>query len=251
MTEPEPKRSTGSKQSIDLPIRKAMPASLLVTFALLCLVSLSAVIVLMLKPTVLVPIPVAARRPAPASGYSHDPGLLAPAPTPSAAPVLPAPCEAFAGTKLIMSGDGVLRVREALDRLCRLTGGGVSPELATAFEGLGTASIRIAQFRASDLESTLEPETRTIWLNIRFARRGTPVAEMLPPLIHEAYHLGSGMGFPDSRSEVEARRAELSVCKQIIARNEWPRWCKEAETITSAPLDKALQELEDAGFRES
>ena len=238
--------STGSKQPIDLPLRRAMPLPLLLVFGVLSLVALGAGVWLLLKPNVLSSVPVEQRRPAPADGATHATGTLAPAPTPSSAPTLPAPCTAFEGTTLQMSGDGVIRINDALERLCRLSGGGVSDELATAIDGLGTATIRFAQFQVGGLESTTTGDT--IWLNLRFARRGTSIEELLPPLLHEAYHLANGVSAPTALDELAARRAEVDACRQLIARDAWPRWCNDAATLTELPEADAIELLEAVGY---
>jgi hypothetical protein len=240
--------STGSKQPIDLPIRRAMPAPLLIVFGLFGIVALAAGVWLLLDPLSLATTPVEERRPPPGSGYTHDLGSVAPAPTPSAPPSVPPPCDAFAATRLAMSGDGVLRMREALDRLCRLSGGGVSEELAIAIEGLGDATIRFAQFEISAPESTTSLADRTIWLNLRFARRGTPIEDLLPPLLHEGFHLGSGVLEPTAAQELAARRAEVDACRQLITRSKWPRWCDDADALTSLPESEAIRLLRAAGF---
>lgn len=238
--------STGSKQPIDLPLRRAMPAGLLIVFGLLSIVALGAGIWLLLKPNVLASVPVEQRRPAPADGATHATGTLAPAPTPSSAPTLPAPCTAFEGTTLQMSGDGVIRINDALERLCRLSGGGVSEELSIAIDGLGSATIRFAQFQVGGLESTTTGDT--IWLNLRFARRGTSIEELLPPLLHEGYHLASGVTAPTALEELAARRAELDACKQLIARDAWPRWCTDAASLTERPEAEAIELLVAVGY---
>ena len=241
-------RPTGSKQPIDLPLRKAMPKPLLILFALLNVAALTVAVVLLLRPAAFETTPLAERRPPPSGSYSHHPGRVAPAPAPTSPPTLPPPCEAFANTRLVMSGDGVLRVREALSRLCRLADGGIGAELGIAIRGLASATIRFGQFEVSALESTLGVRSKTIWLNVRFARRGTPVEHLLPPLIHEAYHIGSNSLTPGAFREVEARRAELDACKQLIARAEWPRWCRDAEEIATMPIDDAIALLRAAGY---
>lgn len=249
MSEPPadaPRTPTGSKQPIDLPLRRAMPLPLLVVFGLLSVTALAAGIWLLLKPNTLAQVPVEERRPAPADGATHAVGSIAPAPTPSTIPTVDAPCEAFTGTRLEMSGDGVLRLADALERLCRLAGGGVSEELATAIDGLGEATIRFAQFQLGGIESVSEGST--IWLNLRFARRGTPIEELLPPLLHEGYHLGAGVTTPTASDELAARTAEHDACKQLISRDAWPRWCTDAETLVELPRAEALDRLEAAGY---
>jgi hypothetical protein len=246
--EPEQKGpSTGSKQPIALPIRKAMPPILLAVFGLLSVAALGAGIWLLLNPATLSEVRVEQHRLAPADGLTHQSGRLAPAPTPSVIPTVAPACAAFADTKIIMSGDGVLRINEALQRLCRLSGGGVPTELATAIDGLAGATIRFAQFDFGDLEATSSDST--IWINLRFARRDSPIEHLLPPLLHEAFHLANGVTEPTAAQELGARAAELAACRELIPRDEWPRWCQDAEELTTMDESEAIRRLVSAGYQ--
>lgn len=246
MSDEQRPASTGSKQPIHLPLRRAMPAPLLIMFALFAFVALGTAVWLLLKPNVLATVQVEERRPAPDNGYTHGVGEVAPAPTSSITGAPAPPCAAVAGTQLEMSGDGFLRMRDALTRLCRLSDGGVSRELSMAIDGLSDATIRFAQFEIGGVEAT--GSEGTILLNLRFARRGTPIEELLPPLLHESYHLATGANRPTALQELAARRAELDACKELIARDAWPRWCADAEELTGLPEAEAIDRLEAVGF---
>lgn len=259
MSEPElpasadltPARPTGSKQPIDFPVTKAMPKPLLVVFVLLGLTALAATAIVLIKPTTLVSVPLEERRPAPGSGFSHDPARVMPVPPPQTVPTLPAACPALAGTRWVMSGDGATRLHEALRAICTLVGPGTDAETLRAIEGLNGATVRFAQFQRTGIESTLDLADRTIWLNLRFADRATAPIELAPILLHEAFHLAGTNDAPDAAGELAARRVEATACREFIPRATWQRWCTDAETLASMDRSRALALLEGAGFSAS
>jgi hypothetical protein len=242
-----PARPTGSKQPIELPIKQAMPRGLLITFAILASVAIVATGWLLVRPSDFVTVPLQDRRPAPADGYSHDPFRVVPVPPPETVPEAKPPCEALAGTRWIMSGDGLTRLYQALKQACTLIGPGASDEIRQAIEGLGRATVRFAQFERTGIESTADLEDGTIWLNFRFADRALEPIEMLPLLLHEGYHLGGSPEGPDAEAELASRRVELQACREFIPRSEWKRWCKDADEIVSS--DDPIALLKSAGFR--
>ncbi|MFP5225414.1 MAG: hypothetical protein ACLGH3_07695 [Actinomycetota bacterium] len=239
-------RPTGSKQPIDLPIRQAMPRGLLISFATLALVAIVATGWLLIRPSDFVTVPLQERRPAPADGFSHDPIRVVPVPPPETVPEAEAPCEELSGTRWVMSGDGLTRLYQALKQACTLIGPGMSQDMRQAIEGLGKATVRFAQFERTGIESTANLEDGTLWLNFRFADRALEPIEMLPPLLHEGYHLAGSPEGPDAEAEVAARQVELQACREFIPRDEWKRWCLDALAIVESNDPIAL--LEGAGF---
>lgn len=247
MSEQPTDRPTGSKQPIDLPIRHAMPRGLLVTFVALGVVAIFATGWLLIRPTDLASIPVQDRRPAPAGGFSHDPVRVVPVPPPRVVPGAEPPCEAFVGTRWVMSGDGLTRLFQALEQACSLVGPGIDDETRQAIAGLGRATIRFAQFERTGIESTVDLEDGVIWLNLRFADRAIKPIEMLPLLLHEGYHLAGSPEGPDAEAELAARRVELQACREFIPRADWKRWCNDADALLGADDPGGL--LRSAGYR--
>lgn len=239
---------TGSKQPIDLPITRAMPRPLLAVFVLLGLTALGVTGALLIKPTTLQTVPLEERRPAPANGFSHDPVKVNPVPPPATIPTLPPACDALAGTRWVMSGDGALRLHEALRSVCSLVGPGTDAATLQAIEGLGRATVRFAQFDRTGIESTLDHEAGIIWLNFRFADRVNAPRELIPILLHEGFHLAASDPAPTAERELIAREVEATACREFIPRDTWQRWCTDAETLSRLPRADATALLQGAGF---
>jgi hypothetical protein len=181
--------------------------------------------------------------------YSHDVGRVIPAPIPSPPAPFRPPCASLAGVRVEAGPPGVERFTAALRRLCPLFEGGVAPELAEAVRGLDGATLRFAAFRRSGVESTADLATRRIWLNVRFARAGSPFSYIPPVLVHEAYHLAHAGREVTAAEELGARTAELAVCRELIEVDKWPRHCHDARRIVALGPARAVALLESAGYR--
>lgn len=239
---------TGAPETVDIRLLDAMPRPLLVVFVSLALVAIGAAVFVLVRPPTFDPVSVAERRPPPSEAFTHDAIKVVAAPTPSVIPTLPAPCEAVDGARLIGGGDAVLRLRGALEQACRLESG-VSADVTAAVRALDRATIRFAGFQRTGVESTLEISTRTIWLNVKFARTKLAIANIVPVLLHDAWHLAHLADGVDATQELGARRVEVAACRHVLDVRSWPRWCEDARALTDLAPGAATALLRGAGYR--
>ena len=230
----------------------AMPRPVGIVFGLAALVALAGVVIGLTHPPQRIALE--DRRPPPKNGYSHYAGAVAPLPVPASVPAAGAPCPAVATTKLVAGTDGVARLADALGRLCDLSTGGVSADVEDGIRGLRGATIRLATFASTGVDSTAEFATKTIWINSRFALHKVTPVTLAPLIVQEGLYLASSQseGTPSQGAPVErelaARRAELDVCRALIDTRKWSRGCKDAETIGAMNRDTAEHLLRGAGF---
>jgi len=227
----------------------AMPRPLLVLFLVTGAVAVTAALIFIIHPPEFSTVPVQERRPPPRGTLTHDTGRIFPAPLPSSAPRVPAPCSALSTTVLKVGVAGAVRLRAVLSDVCRLAQGGVAPELTTGIAGLKGATIRFAVFQLAGVESTADFATKTIWLNIKFSRSNLPVEQVAPVIVHEGYHFAHPGDAVTATQELGARRAEVAACRELISVDSWPRWCKDAGTLTDLPAARAIELLVSAGYR--
>ena len=149
---------------------------------------------------------------------------------------------------MVAGGDGVVRLRTALKQICGLAAGGVALEVTEAIAGLDGATLRFGGFDVTGAESTADFTTRTVWLNIKFGLRKTPVVELVPVILHEAWHLARATSEVTAAEELGARRAEVEGCRQVIPVPKWPRWCRDADDLTRIPRENAEKLLVSAGY---
>lgn len=225
----------------------AMPRPLLVLFAILCVAALAVTAILMVRPTTAT-VALQDRRPAPAGDFTHDVGLIVPAPLPRAIPTLPAACPAVETTKIVAGGDGVLRIRAVLKEVCRLAAGGVPADVTAAIPGLRDATIRFGGFDRTGAESTTDLRARTIWLNIKFALRKTRIESIVPVVLHEAWHLTSARTPVTAGQELAARHVEDDTCGLVLPESAWPRWCHDARALARMPSSRAIALLVSSGY---
>lgn len=225
----------------------AMPKPLLVVFAAFSVMALAAVALLLLRP-VAGGVALEDRRPLPRGSFSHNAGAIAPAPVPSVIPTLPPACPAVARTTVVAGGDGVVRLRSALKEICGFVGGGVASEITEAIKGLDGAVLRFGGFDITGAESTVDFATRTVWLNIKFSLRRTPLVELVPVILHDAWHLARASKEITADEELAARRAEVEGCRQVIPISKWPRWCRDADDLTRMNPEDAVRLLVSAGY---
>lgn len=226
----------------------AMPRPLLIVFALAALVGLGVSLVFIIRPPSFETVALQDRRPPPRAPFAHDPARVFPAPLPDVEIPFEPPCEEMRATTVLGGTSFVARITEALDRICALRGGSVDPIVGRAVRGFDGATIRIAQFERSGIESTSDLSARTIWLNLKLVRRDIPVRDAIPVLVHEAWHLAHAGETVTAEQELNARKAEHEVCRLIISSPDWPRWCQDARALVSMPEAEALSMLAAAGF---
>jgi hypothetical protein len=227
----------------------SMPRPLLVVFAFAGIVAVVAALVVIINPPIFSTVPVEERRPPPRGTLSHDTDRIAPVPVPSGVAIPPPPCRVFAGVRLRAGAAGVARLRAVLKDICPLASGGVPSEITAAIDGLDGATIAFAVFQRVGVESTTDFASKTIWLNAKFSRTDLPIEQVVPVVLHEAYHLANRQDPLDARQELAARRAEIAACRQLVPIDKWPRWCKDARALTDLPEARALELLVSAGYR--
>jgi hypothetical protein len=226
----------------------SMPRPVLVMFAFAGAVALVAAVVFIIHPPSSSTVPVQERRPPPRGTLSHDVGKLAPVPLPSVLPSVSPPCDAVATTKLEVGLAGAARLRALLTDICTVAKGGVAPELTAAVGGLKGATIRFALFGRPGVESTADLTTFTIWLNAKFSRSNLAVEQVVPVVIHDAWHIAHREVAVTAEQELGARRAEVAACRELIAVDKWPRWCLDARALTTLNQSAAIDLLVSAGY---
>jgi hypothetical protein len=245
----EPPRAQGKGQGKGLRFIDAMPRPLLGVFIATGVVAVVAALVFIIHPPEFATVPVQERRPPPKGVLSHDTGRIMPAPVPSVLPSLVPACSAVGSTILEVGNAGAVRLHAMLADVCTLASGGVAPELTTAIRGFEGATIRFAAFGRAGVESTADFATKTIWLNIKFSRSSQDVEQVVPVLIHDAWHLARPANPVTAIEELGARRAEVEACRQLIPIDTWPRWCDDARALTDLSPESAVALLVSAGYR--
>jgi hypothetical protein len=227
----------------------SMPRPLLVVFVIAGLVAIVAVLVVIINPPIFSTVPVQDRRPPPRGDLSHNTGGIAPLFRGDAVPLAEPPCPAVETDRLRAGPAGIARLRGVLVDICTLSKGGVSPDVTAAIKGLKGATIGFAVFDRAGVESTAVFQGKLIWLNGKFARSDLPVEQIAPVVLHEGYHLAHPNDPVTAREELGARTAEVSTCRLLIPLKKWPRWCKDARTLTDLPVERALELLVSAGYK--
>jgi hypothetical protein len=210
-----------------------MPRPLLVLFAVATVIGLGIVAYALVFPPSS-DIPVEQRRPPGTGTRTHDTGRVATGEAPSPLPEYDPPCEAVATARPVGGVLAVRRLREVLELVCTIAGPGVPAEVTEAVGGLAGTTIEFAGFARTGVESTADIGTRRIWLNAKFSETEMPVREVVPVLLHEAWHLARPDIAVTAVEEYRARVAEHETCRQLISREDWPRWCHDAASIVVA-----------------
>ncbi len=228
---------------------ESMPRPVLVVFLLAGVVALVAAVVIVIRPPTFGTVALEDRRPPPDGVFTHDPGRVFPAPLPDEGISFDPPCDAFATTRPVGGRAFIERVTEGLRQACTLQGASIPAEVLTAIDGLAGATIRIAEFERSGIESTADLGARIIWVNLKLTSRlGGNRADMVPVILHEAFHLAGTGEVLTAERELAARRVEAEACRQFVPIDEWPRWCEDARDLTALPDDEAIALLVSAGF---
>jgi hypothetical protein len=227
----------------------AMPRPLLVLLLVAGVVAIAASVIVILRPPKFNTVAVQDRRPPPRGSLTHDVGRIVPGPLPSQVPSVTPPCPAVSGTHIMAGGPGVQRLRAVMVQICSLSRGGVPADVTTAIAGLKGATIRYAGFGRPGVESTADIRTKTIWLNIKFSQQRLPVEQLAPVVLHEGWHLANPGDLVTAEQELDARRAEVATCRQLIEIDKWPRWCQDARALTELPQTRAIDLLVSAGYR--
>ena len=187
-------------------------------------------------------LPVAARRPPPAGGLTSEVGRLR---TGDSRPV------AYAGTCPTLRGVRV--AGRAVDRavLRRGLAGLCNTELPSSVDSRlrrfarAGGVVRFAQFEATGVDSTAALSRRppVVFLNAKFAR--TDPLWVAPLVAHDVTFLDADPA--SARGAVVARRAELHVCRRLLAGRRPSRGCEDARRLLG--LRDPLRRLRAEGFR--
>lgn len=226
----------------------AMPRPLLVVFALACLVALVASLFAILSPPTFETVRIEDRRPPPAGSVTHGAGEVFPAPTPTVDIPYDPPCDEVATVTVLGGVSFTERVEDALALVCTVARGGPSPTLTRAVAGLEGATIRIAEFEVTGVESQADRRSKVVSVNLKFTERRRSARELAPVLLHEAWHLANADEPVTAAAELDARAVEVAACREFITLAEWPRWCEDARALTTLPRADALALLVEAGY---
>lgn len=240
-------RKAAKPKGIDLPFRKAMPAPLLVVFALVAALTLALVAVVLVKP----PSPrigIAERRSPPGETVSHDAGAIGLAPVPEDATPQPvAGCPALSGILVEGGPPAQARLGGVFERVCpHAAGDTIAARSVRALDGV---RIRFGVFARTGDTSTLSlaPPERVL-INVVFARRDVNALWIAPLLAHEGVHRLYRDRPPSAGIEYEARQAELEMCRLVVDVRSWPRGCTDAQRLLQFERGRAIDLLVRAGF---
>lgn len=185
-------------------------------------------------------VPVAARRPAPAAGYTHAVGDLR---TGDSQPVaVEAPCAELGGLRIAGTQQDRAVLTEGLGALCDA---GLDPRttaLLRVFAAEG-GTVRFAQFSDTGVDSTASIEEPLILLNNRYAVTLDP-AEIVPLVVHDLTARSAAPG--TAEGELAARRAEAAACSVLGDEVGSSRSCADAEAVLA--LDDPRAALLDVGY---
>ena len=186
-------------------------------------------------------VPVAARRPPPAGGYTHAVGDLR---TGDSEPVaLPAPCPELGGLRVAGTEQDRAVLAQGLGALCGAALEPGSAALLRAFAGEG-GSVRFAQFSDTGVDSIASTEEPLVLLNNRYAVSLQP-AQIAPLVVHDLTARSTGPG--TAEGELAARRAEAAACSALLDTETPSRSCADADALLA--LDDPLGALRAAGYR--
>jgi hypothetical protein len=185
-------------------------------------------------------VPVAARRPPPGGGLTHDVGEYAVGQaTPSR--VEGAACPEIADLRVAGTEVDRSRLVEGLSALCDLDQSGVA-DLVRRFGDDGGV-IRFAQFTETGVDSTALTTEPLILVNARFSV--TDPAWIAPLVVHDLVTLDGEPG--TASTELAAREAELAACTRLFPDTRPSRACDDARALLD--LDDPLSALREAGYR--
>jgi hypothetical protein len=184
-------------------------------------------------------VPVAARRPPPAEGFTNGVGDLRVGTT---APVpLEPPCPALDGLRIGGTEADRAVLAAGLQRLCDLP-----PEQATLVEDFAAAdgTVRFAQFADTGVDSTASRTEPLILLNNRFAVADEP-AWIAPLVVHDLTVLGGEPG--TAATALAARQAEAEACRTLLDDPTASRACRDASALLAS--QDPLHALRAVGYR--
>lgn len=188
-------------------------------------------------------VPLGARRPPPAEGYTNAVGDVILGDT-EATPAA-GTCEQLDGVRI--AGEEVDRsaLGNALAQLCRLDEGtALGRRLARFADDGGT--IRFAVFERTGVDSTARRQgadgAPLVLVNVKYAR--SPGSWIAPLIAHDVTLLDQVPG--TVAGALEARRAEDRVCRTLFRVGPPPRACEDAAALLGLPDPAA--ELRAAGY---
>jgi hypothetical protein len=184
-------------------------------------------------------IAVEARRPPPSAEYTTDAGeVQAGLSQPQA---YDAPCALLNGVRLAGTPVDQTRLREGLAGLCNIR---LPEDVAANVRNFASEQgvVRFATFQATGVDSTASRHGATILINARFQR--TDPLWIAPLIVHDATMRRPGG--TTAEGALQARRAELTTCDELLGTRPRSRGCADAAAIVS--LDDPVGALRAAGF---
>lgn len=187
-------------------------------------------------------LPVAARRPPPAGGLTSDVGRLR---TGDSRPVAYAgTCPTLRGVRVAGSALDRAVLQHGLAGLCNVQ---LPPPVDSRLRRFARAGgvVRFAQFEATGVDSAAALSRRppVVFLNTKFAR--TDPLWVAPLVAHDVTFLDADPA--SGRGALAARRAELRVCRGLLAGRRPSRGCEDARELLMLP--EPLRSLRAEGFR--
>ncbi|HVM14283.1 MAG TPA: hypothetical protein VM287_08125 [Egibacteraceae bacterium] len=191
-------------------------------------------------------VPVAERRPPPAGGLTHAVGEFA---VGTAAPVPYEPvafdagdCPALDGIRIAGEAADLAALSDGLDALCAVDLDPITADRVRAFAEAGGV-VRFAVFEATGVDSTADLDGGRILINAKFSQ--TNPAWIAPLVAHDTTMLSLEPG--QAEAALAARRAEDTVCAELLGDRLASRACDDAAALLAAP--DPLADLRAAGYR--
>ncbi|CAN5241683.1 hypothetical protein BH20ACT9_BH20ACT9_11040 [soil metagenome] len=187
-------------------------------------------------------LPVAARRPPPSGGLTSDVGRFR---TGDSRPVVYAgTCPTLRGVRVAGAAVDRAVLRHGLAGLCNTE---LPPSVDSRLRRFARAGgvVRFAQFEATGVDSAAALSRRppVVYVNAKFAR--TDPLWVAPLVAHDVTFLDADPA--SARGALAARRAELRVCRGLLAGRRPSRGCEDARRLLALP--DPLRSLREEGFR--
>jgi hypothetical protein len=187
-------------------------------------------------------VPVAARRPPPADGFTSDVGEYVVGATDPQ--VYGDACPMLEGVAIAGTEQDRTALRLGLSALCNTS---LTEELEAQINSFAQAQgvVRFAQFQSTGVDSTARPDDQppVILINAKFQR--TDPLWIAPLIAHDAVFMTADPA--TAAGALEARRAEDLVCDRILGGRRESRGCADAEELLALPDPESA--LREAGFR--
>lgn len=182
-------------------------------------------------------VPVAERRPPPASGLTHDVGDFETGPTDPVA--YDGACPLLEGVRVAGTPTDRASLRRGLAAACNVAEGDAAGALESFADAGGVVRFAVFETTGVDSAATTDGEPPQVLVNARFSRSAPQL--IAPLVIHDAI---ARTDPGDARTELSARIAEADACSRLF--DEPPRSCSDALSLSTSP--DALAALRAVGY---